>query len=54
MLKKIKKSMSPNELKLLKIQKGMSLDEIRMGLEKLLNSQGIKIIKEDKDEKNND
>ena len=44
MLKKMKKSMSPNELKLLKIQKGMSLDEIRMGLEKLLKSQGIKIV----------
>ena len=44
MIKRMKRKQTTKELELLKVQKGMTIEEIRLNLEKLLRNQGIKII----------
>ena len=44
MIERLKRKQTAKKLKLLKVQKGMTVKEIRLSLEKLLINQGIKII----------
>tara|TARA_Y100001958_G_C20965690_1_gene362738 strand:- start:39 stop:179 length:141 start_codon:yes stop_codon:yes gene_type:complete len=44
MFKRIKRKKSAKQLELMRVQKGMTIEEIRLSLEKLLTKQGIKIV----------
>ena len=44
MIERLKRKQTTKQLELLKVQKGMTIEEIRLNLEKLLRNQGIKII----------
>ncbi len=39
-----KRKQTAKQLELLRVQKGMTIEEIKLSLEKLLRNQGIKII----------
>ena len=43
-IKRMKRKQTTKKLELLKVKKGMTIEEIRLNLEKLLRNQGIKII----------
>tara|TARA_Y100001935_G_scaffold38632_1_gene30973 strand:+ start:662 stop:802 length:141 start_codon:yes stop_codon:yes gene_type:complete len=44
MIERLKRKQTGKQLELMKVQKGMTIEEIRMSLEKLLRKQGIKIL----------
>lgn len=44
MFKRLKRKQTAKQLELLRVQKGMTIEEIKLSLEKLLRNQGIKII----------
>lgn len=44
MIKRLKRKQTAKQLELIKVQKGMTIEEIRLSLEKLLRKQGIKIV----------
>ena len=44
MSKRLKRKQTAKQLELIRVQKGMTIEEIRLSLEKLLRKQGIKIV----------
>tara|TARA_E500000081_G_C6096644_1_gene335465 strand:+ start:880 stop:1020 length:141 start_codon:yes stop_codon:yes gene_type:complete len=44
MIERLKRKQTAKQLELLRVQKGMTIEEIRLSLKKLLRKQGIKIV----------